>query len=793
MLVLIRRVLTGLLLLAAVLAIVGYWLLQASLPSLDGQIETAGLAATVTVERDELGIATITAANRLDAAYATGFVHAQERFFQMDLQRRVGAGELAALFGAAALSLDKANRLHRFRWRADKLTEQLVPRDRALYEAYTNGVNAGLAALAVRPFEYLLLGVAPEPWRIEDSLLTVYSMYFELNDESARRDSQLGLLRDVLPAPLYQWLVQPGTEWDAPLRGGPAVAAPLPGPEVVDLRELPEPLFEAASAREQTRVVHGSNNWSVSGDRSADGRAMVAGDMHLGHAVPNIWFRARIRVPAVDLDITGVTLPGTPLVVAGSNRHVAWAFTNSYGDWQDLVVLETDPQRPQYYRAGDDWLAFDEVVEHISVKGGPTEELLIRQTQWGPVIDTDHQDRERALRWIAHLPAAMNAAITDFETAHSIEQAIAVANRVGAPPQNYVVADRDGHIGWTIMGRIPRRSGFDPATPISWADGDGWQGWVEPGDYPRIVDPPAGVLWTANARTVDGDWLALLGQGNHPTGARAGQIRDGLLARDRLTIDDMLAIQLDNRAVFLQRWQQLLVSLLTPEAVAERPVRGELRQLVQQWGGRAAVDSAGYRLVRAFRLDAMRAISDALLAPVREQIPDFRLTAHSQLERPVWQVISQQPVHLLGPQYASWDDFLLAVVDTTIDYFGDFEGGLADRTWGEFNTMRIAHPLTRGVPLLSRWLNMPPNRLPGDANMPRVQGPAFGASQRMAVSPGNEEEGYFHMPGGQSGHPLSPFYGSGHDDWAEGQPTPFLPGPAQHHLTLAPVANQKGQ
>lgn len=780
----VRHFLAATLIVILLVGLTGYLLLRASLPQLDGDVSSRQLAADVVIERDELGVVTIRAETRTDAAFATGFVHAQERFFQMDLQRRAAAGELSALFGSAALKLDETNRVHRFRHRAQQSIADLPPADIALYKAYTAGVNTGLDSLGARPFEYFLLSQKPKPWRDEDILLTVYSMFFELNDEQASRESQLGMLRELLPAPVYNWLIQPGTEWDAPIHGDAIPAVPIPGPEYLDLRGLPLARSRPVQSRERASPVAGSNNWAVSGERSADGGAMLAGDMHLGHAVPNIWFRARLLVANEDLDITGITLPGAPLVVAGSNGRVAWAFTNSYGDWEDLAVLELDPSNPNRYKTPSGWREFAAVVEPIEVKGAATNQLTVRETHWGPVVGEDYQGRTRALRWLPHVAGAVNAGIASLEQAHDVDEAMAIANQAGIPPQNFVVAGVDGRIGWTIMGQIPQRSGYDPAIPVRLETGPDWQGWVPHASYPRIVDPPEGLLWTANARTVDGDWLKMLGEGNHPVGARAGQIRDGLRARDAMTIDDMLAIQLDDRALFLSRWRNLLLQLLTPQRLVDHPQRREFRDLAAQWGGRATIDSAGYRLVRAFRLDSIATISSAVLAGVPELPAGFSIDRHSQLERPVWQAITSQPAHLLPPAYSSWDDYLVAIVDATIDYYTRLDGSLADRTWGERNTTWIAHPLTRAVPLLSDWLNMPNLALPGDANMPRVQGPAFGASQRMAVSPGNEKAGYFHMPGGQSGHPMSPYYGAGHTDWARGIPTAFLPGDPQHRLML---------
>ncbi|MDH3589433.1 MAG: penicillin acylase family protein, partial [Gammaproteobacteria bacterium] len=665
---LVRRLFAGLLVLMLLAAVSGYVLLRASLPQLDGRMTQPALRSETTIERDKLGVVTVIASSRNDAAFATGFVHGQERFFQMDLQRRVGAGELSALLGPGPLPLDRANRLHRFRARAQRMLQEIPADDAALYQAYTDGVNAGLGSLSARPFEYFLLGQKPEPWRVEDILLTVFSMYFELNDENASRESSLGVLNELLNPETYRWLIQSGTDWDAPIRGDIVAPAPLPGRDALDLRKLPPEIFKAARTSEDDGTVPGSNSWAVSASRTSNGRALLAGDMHLGHAVPNIWFRVRIVVNG-DLDITGVTLPGTPLVVVGSNRHIAWSFTNSYGDWEDLVLLDIDPDNPDRYRTADGWREFTDAVEQIAVRDGEAVELPLRETIWGPVIDEDFRGRLRALRWLPHLPEATNAGIVQFEQARTVAEAIATANRVGGPPQNYVVADVRGHIGWTIMGQIPRRIGFNSALPSSWVDGAGWQGWIEPEEYPRIIDPPDGLLWTANARTVDGDWLAMLGEGNHPVGARPRQIRDGLRARGALTIMDMLAIQLDDRAWFLDRWRDLLLQLLSRDVIAENSERRELRRLVAAWGGHAAVDSAGYRLVRAFRLNVIDSVTGSLLASVREQVPDFQLLGHSQLERPVWQLITQRPPHLLNPNYTSWKDFLIEKIDATINYY----------------------------------------------------------------------------------------------------------------------------
>jgi len=303
------------------------------------------------------------------------------------------------------------------------------------------------------------------------------------------------------------------------------------------------------------------------------------------------------------------------------------------------------------------------------------------------------------------------------------------------------------------------------------------------------VDPPSGRVWTANARVVGGEKLAKVGVGGYDLGARQGQIRDGLLATERASESDMLRIQLDDRALLLARWQRLLLRVLTPEAVARDPRRDEVRRVVDAWGERASVGSVGYRVVRAFRERVKGLVLDPLLAPARAR-DEKRLppgtAPNARWEGPVWALVTERPAHLLDPRYPSWDALLLAALDETVLELTKDDRRLAERTWGERNTTLIRHPLSRAVPRLGGFLDMPREPLPGDNHMPRFQSPSAGASERFAVSPGREEQGYFHMPCGQSGHPLSPHYADGHSAWAKGEKAPFLPGPAVHVLTLVP-------
>src|SRR5215469_4513713 len=368
-----------------VLAALGtaYGLLRASLPQLDDRVRLPGLSAPVRIARDALGVPTIEAGNRLDLAYATGFVHAQDRFFQMDLARRHAAGELAELFGPLALDHDRETRLFRFRAVAREVVAADAPEHRTVLDAYTRGVNAGLASLAGRPWEYWVLGHPPSPWRPEDTMLVAYSIWWDMQSNDLRRE----LLRREInlrlggPECAAGWkcalgfLYPAGTAWDAP--AGPmalaSAAAPVPDASALDVRR--NDAIPAAPAPAVPASAAGSNNWAVAGTLTASGAALVANDMHLGQRVPTVWYHARLRVrphaAEAALDLNGVTLPGAPLLVAGSNGHIAWGYTNSYGSWLDVAAVPcvagdehqlTTPQGP---------LRLSSVHEVIRVHRGP--------------------------------------------------------------------------------------------------------------------------------------------------------------------------------------------------------------------------------------------------------------------------------------------------------------------------------------------------------------------------------------------------------------------------------------
>lgn len=776
-----------------------YSKLRTSLPQLDGEGTVSGLSAAVTIARDAQGVPTIRGVTRADVARGLGWIHAQDRFFQMDLLRRTAAGELAEIIGAAALPIDRENRLHGFRVCAREQLARTPPAERAVIEAYTTGVNAGLAALRAKPFEYILLRSEPQTWREEDSLLIGYAMLLDLQGDVVAREHQLLTLRETLGAEAFAFFAPTIGPRDAALDGSTAPLTPIPTAKTLNVRiwakvsrlDLPS----STLARFSERELPGSNAFALSGAHTANGAGLLANDMHLSLRLPNTWYRASLvwSDAGSERRVTGLTVPGAPVVIAGSNGRVAWGFTNSRVDTSDLIVVTTGIS-PDLYRAfgHETALKIETRTESIAVKGAAPVSVNYRWTIWGPIVGTDAENNLLVQRWVGHDPGAINFSLLGFETLTTTAEAVAAAHRAGLPTLNIVIADAAGDIAWTIAGPLPKRVGYDGRLPVAWTFGDRrWEGLLAPDEVPTVLASKAatgreGRLWSANQRQLGGAAYALLGDMVYAESMRAAQIRDGLASLERATPRDLLAIQLDDRALALERWQKFLIAALTSEAIAGKSQRAELRQLVEKWDGHASVSSVSYRLVRTFRQAVARRVLDPIFARCLEADKNFDWSALNY-EEPLWTLLQEKPTHLLDPQFSTWDALIVRAVDDTLSAIAQQGTPLAEATWGKANTARVVHPLTRALPAwFTSWLKMPADELPGDSHMPRVQRPAFGASERFSVSPGHEEEGIFHMPGGQSGHPLSPFYRAGHEAWVRGEPTPFLPGKTEHTLTLRP-------
>jgi penicillin amidase len=624
-------------------------------------------------------------------------------------------------------------------------------------------------------------------------------MYMDLQYAAGDRERTLGNIKDTLGEDVFQFLNPKGSIWDAAIDGSQYF------PSVMPARVWPSASAEqSASSTRATSVQNlktsstgrkyqgeefpGSNNWAVSGGISKTGSAIVANDMHLGIRVPNTWFRATFSYESEEskaIKVTGLTLPGTPNIIAGSNGNIAWGFTNSYGDWSDVIILDTNEDQSQYLTPTG-YQSFSEHKQVIAVKDQSAQEITVKETIWGPVIGVNAKQQLLAYRWVAHDVQAVNLHHTQLELATDVDEAFIVASNAGIPAQNLVVGDKAGNIGWTIMGAIPKKSASFGETPTHWADGTNhWQGYLSSEEYPKIKNPENNRLWTANTRVVGEEMLDKLGNGGYALGARAQQIRDNLHAKNEFSEHDLLDIALDDRAIFLQRWQNFLTEkVLTPQAITQHPHWQVVKETLSKDNLCACIDSVAYRIVNNFRLNVRNDVFSLMNDKLSELDDSFSFrTIRHQVETPLWQMVNEQPENFLWLPENNWHKFLKQALKATLTDMTKNQT-LAEATWGQQNTSKIQHPLSKAVPFIGRWLDMPPIQLPGDSYMPRVQGKTFGASQRMVVSPGHEESGIMHMPTSQSGHPWSPYYGLGHDDWVQGKPSAFLPGETKYTLTL---------
>jgi penicillin G amidase len=809
-----------------VMLIVGaasYIAVRRSLPIIEGELSSPGLSSSASIERDALGVPAIRGSSRNDVAFACGVAHAQDRFFQMDLLRRSAAGELSALLGASLISVDKSLRRHRFRAVAEEVFRNASEAERELLLAYTAGVNVGLDSLRSRPWEYLLLRSQPKRWQPQDSVLVGLAMYLSLNDASGRQEIERARLKQSLPPELFAFLHPIGTEWDAPIVGRAWRTPDIPGAEVFDLRtgeadsgrqigdgqsahsrasgdeqrksrvDSSQPIAYSVFSAHAAEHMPGSNSWAVAGTHAQDGAALLANDMHLGLQLPNVWYQARLLVESESeerRDLAGVMLPGLPLIIVGSNSHVAWGYTNSYGDWTDLITIEVDPADASRYLTPDGSEPFQVQREEIEVHRADSVSFEYRTTRWGPITDETFDGKPLALAWTAHHPRATNLGMFAFERARSIDALLAAANQAGSPVQNVLAVDTSGRIGWSLMGQIPIRGTHDATLPSSWRDASaGWKGWRDPLEYPRVVDPPAGRLWTANTRVIDAQtWIEFLGEGGYDLGARAAQIRDTLLTDATATSQEMAALQIDDRALFLNRWRDLLLELVDRQADSASAGSGlsDAKNLVQRWSSRAAAEDPGYRIVRAFRNEVRAEVFSWLTSSAQARDSSLAFAPSPQFEGPLWALVTQRPEHLLHPRFASWESALLDSLQRALAQLEEECEALTECTWGAANRLSMRHPLSRAVPLISHWVDMAQTPMSGDAAMPRVQAPSFGASQRLVISPGREERALFQMPGGPVSHPLSPFYAQGHEQWLKGESRPLHPGQAQFVLRLTP-------
>lgn len=756
---------TGILSLIFIITAAAYIGLNLSMPKLSGDRNSVHISSDITLERDSLGTAIISASNRQDIAYGLGFAHGQDRFFQMDLLRRNAAGELSEIFGSKALNVDKRHRFHQFRKRAETIVAKMPVAQKMLLQTYANGVNAALAELKLNSFEYLLTNSKPRAWVPADSLLVIFSMYLDLQGRTPTRDMVLTQIEQLYGKDMLAFVTQ-NSPYQAALDGSLLPTDKLEIPSL-SLKNLVT--SKVTSIEEELDI--GSNNWAVTGALTTSGKGMLSDDMHLSFAVPIIWYRAQLNYKSEigkevkQIQVTGVSLPGTPAIVVGTNGQVAWGFTNAYIDTADWVLL-------------DDKQVLRNEIELIALPDS-TLEYPIEISKFGPVKRINGQ--AYGLSWVAHHDYAVDMELMGLETVDNVKQGLALATGIGIPVQNMLLVDSEGNAGWKPAGAVPSRTNPSNIAQQAYQFQD--TKWLnsEP-DLPQVFNPDSSRLWSANSRVMSAAESTRFGDGGYALGARSQQIRDRLFEAERFNEQDFLTLQLDNEARFLLPWHELLISLLSTQ-----PTRfAQDIQYLRDWQQCACADSVGYTLVSSFR----NQLIDTSFAPIETGLNELNLSlsvVKRYLEPAIWQLVVEQPADWLPVEFSTWDEFVISIYQDSVSTLlaeNSAGGELADLQWGEVNRLEIKHPFSRQLPFLSRFLDMPSQVGFGDTFMPAVQKRSFGASQRFIVQPGSEESGIMMIPGGQSGHPLSDYYRSGFYDYANNVNTALLPGETVHQITI---------
>ena len=550
---------------AALLVLVGVvavflWFRQASQPVHEGRLKVPLLQQSLRIERDEHGVPHVIAASEHDAAFGLGFAHAQDRLWQMEINRRTAAGRLAEILGGSALETDRFLRVIGIRRAAERIYANLDAEQRSLADAYAAGVNAFLKVRSgPLPAEFVLTGApAPEPWSAIDSIgwslimawdLARYSQTMELRRLQLAQRFSVSEINDIYPP--YPGASPPATADYAEMYRLMGLRQTSATGQMQLASAMPGFAFGAGDDI-------GSNAWVAAGSRTVSGKPLLANDPHLGLSVPSVWYFAAITAPG--LKVIGATLPGVPGVLLGRNDRVAWGFTNTGADQQDLYLERINPEDSDQYATPDGWTRFGRHVETIRVKGAAPVETIVRETRHGPVLSglasIDQAFRSSryvlALRWSALEPDDSSfAAVRALNKARSIDEAERALGALQIVTQTALIADAEGQIGMVVTGRIPVRAsdndlqGLAPAP--GWETRYDWTGYLPFEQVPRVRNPASGVLVTANHRIVSTDYP------HHLTHDwflpyRANRIEQLLNERARHDAKTFHAIQADTRS-----------------------------------------------------------------------------------------------------------------------------------------------------------------------------------------------------------------------------------------------------
>ena len=728
-------------------------------------VSLPGLGSGVTVRRDARGIPYIEATSDADLYFAQGYVTASDRLWQMDLMRRLARGETAEIFGATVVEEDKRWRRFNFAKVAEENLRYLSPELRSALENYARGVNAYLDTLTPEtlPVECRILQYRPRDWTPADTIVIG-----KILDDALSTTWRLDLLRASLrnlPAEKFADLTNQVTDYDVVLFGNdkkPAAVAPRPNaavPSSLALDEAQRDMELRQASLEKVGLyaddLAASNNWVISGKKTADGKPILANDPHLQPTAPGIWYMTELSAPGVH--VAGVTFPGVPGIVLGHNDSIAWGATNVGPDVQDLYFETFNGDGK--YKTPTGWV--DPVVrkETIKVRTGLTSaathdvEFDVTETRNGPVIVEDGA-RKYALRWTALDPKNVEfETFFRFDRARNWEDFKNALKVYGGATQNFIFADVRGNIGWYAAGKIPIRRTGDGSFPYDGSTNDGeWIGFIPFNELPNLYNPPTGLIVTANQRTVGLSYKYTQFARDIALPWRARRIYDRLAPKSGITFDDVRATQLDVFNIPLDNLAKNIVKLNAASA--------ETLAALKAWDGRMMPDSTAALLTNEIRgCLANEIVNENKPVPaniIRERILDWAVRDRSA----TW----------LPKKYANYTDFLTSCDTKTRQALTTRLGADASKwVWGTVFKASFPHPLAV-VPLIGGQFATPSIPIPGSGQTPDV---GAGVSMRFITSPGNWDATSHVIPLGESGDPKSQHFKDQFDMWLNDRPPAF--------------------